>query len=375
MTNLIKYLAIVLITLSCSTTNKKEITEESFLKGYSKNDIKLFTLKNKNGIKIQITNYGGRVVSLYTPDKNGKFKDIVLGYDNINGYFTSNEVYYGCIIGRYANRIANGKFSLNNTEYTLAKNNDNNTLHGGLNGFNNMVWKPELIKNNKLKLTYTSKDMEEGYPGNLSSTVIYELTENNELKIDYNATTDKSTVVNMTHHSFFNLKGPGNGKITDHILQINADKYTPVDKNLIPTGELATVDNTPFDFRNPTLISNRINKENEQIKLGRGLDHNWVLNKNQKSVNFAAKIIEPVSGRSISVFTNEPGMQFYSGNFLNGKDKGKNGKIYAYRTAFCLETQHYPDSPNQVNFPSVVLNPGETYNSVCIYKFDVVKNK
>lgn len=375
MTNLIKYLAIALITLSCSTTNKKEITEESFLKGYSKNDIKLFTLKNKNGIKIQITNYGGRVVSLYTPDKNGKFKDIVLGYDNINGYFTSNEVYYGCIIGRYANRIANGKFSLNNTEYTLAKNNDNSTLHGGLNGFNNMVWKPELINNNKLKLTYISKDMEEGYPGNLSSTVIYELTDNNELKIDYSATTDKSTVVNMTHHSFFNLKGPGNGKITDHILQINADKYTPVDKNLIPTGELATVDNTPFDFRNPTLISNRINKENEQIKLGRGLDHNWVLNKNQKSVNFAAKIIEPVSGRSISVFTNEPGMQFYSGNFLNGKDKGKNGKIYAYRTAFCLETQHYPDSPNQVNFPSVVLNPGETYNSVCIYKFDVVKNK
>jgi aldose 1-epimerase len=291
----------------------------------------------------------------------------------LDGYLNSNEIYYSALIGRYGNRIAKGKFTLNDSVYTLATNNNENHLHGGIKGFCNVVWDAKKIDGQTLELYYLSPDGEEGYPGNLNVKVVYTLTNDNELKTEYWATTDKPTPVNLTQHSFFNLQGVGSGDVKDHILQINADFYTPVDAGLIPTGELAPVEGTPMEFRTPTAVGARVDENFEQLVFGKGYDHNWVLNTTESGLNFAAKVVEPVSGRTLEVFTNEPGVQFYGGNFLDGSDSGKGGKIFSHRSALCLETQHFPDSPNQPNFPSTILNPGEEYYSVCVYKFGVEK--
>jgi aldose 1-epimerase len=336
--------------------------------------MKLFTIENKNGLKALITNYGGRILSLYIPDKTGHFDDVVLGYDTPEEYLNSNEKYYGAIIGRYGNRIGQARFSIGERTYFLEKNNGENSLHGGCKGFHHVYWDVDQLDEQTLELKYASKDMEEGFPGNLNVKVVYCMTEDNELKIEYFASTDKSTIVNLTHHSFFNLTGDLRETINNHILQIPADFYTPVDEGLIPTGEIAPVEGTPFDFRNPTVIGERVEENHEQLKFGRGYDHNWVLDAagENKKLRFAAKVTEPNSGRVLAVFTNEPGIQFYGGNFLNGIDVGKGGMPYQYRTAFCLETQHFPDSPNKDNFPKTILKPDGEYYSICIYRFGIV---
>jgi aldose 1-epimerase len=333
--------------------------------------IKLYYLKGKGNIQVAITNYGGKIVGLLAPDKAGQLEDVELGYDNIARYISTKERYYGGIVGRYGNRIAKGKFKVAGKEYSLVTNNGVNHLHGGKKGFNDVVWDAEQPNDYTLKLHYLSKDGEEGYPGNLDITLTYELTDNNEVKIDYQATTDKPTILNLTNHSFFNLHGAGNGDINDHILTINADRFTPVDSTLIPTGKLAPVKGTPMDFTTPTVIGERVDADYEQLKFGKGYDHNYVLNKKGKELSLAATVLEPQSGRYLEVWTTEPGVQFYGGNFLDGTDQGKEGKTYVHRGALCLETQHFPDSPNQPSFPSVTLNPGETYASVCVYKFGV----
>ena len=335
--------------------------------------MQLFTIKNKNGFKALITNYGGRVVRLHVPDKKGHFDDIVLGYDKPESYLHSIEKYYGALIGRYGNRIGKAQFSIGDQTYFLEKNNGENSLHGGGKGFHNVYWKVEQPDEQTLELKYVSTDMEEGFPGNLNVRVVYCLTDDNELKIEYFASTDKPTIVNLTHHSFFNLTGDLSRTINNHILQIPAGFYTPVDEGLIPTGEVAPVDGTPFDFRKPTVIGERVEDGHKQLKFGNGYDHNWVLDVHgeDKGIRFAAKVTDPLSGRVMEVYTNEPGIQFYGGNFLNGKDVGKGDIPYRHRTAFCLETQHFPDSPNEKSFPSVLLNPGENYYSVCIYHFDI----
>jgi aldose 1-epimerase len=360
------------LLISCSKTPQSPInliSPDLFGGELDGKRVELFTLKNNNGLVTQITNYGGRVVNLFVPGRDGTMADIVTGYDNLNGYLKSNEIYYGTLIGRYGNRIAKGKFVLNDSLYTLAVNNGHNHLHGGIKGFNNVVWDAVLKDDKTLILSYLSADGEEGYPGNLQVNVTYELTDDNELKIQYWATTDKPTHVNLTHHSFFNLKGAGNGDINDHLLQLNASYFTPVDEGLIPTGEIKPVDDTPFDFRQLTVIGERVNDNDQQLVYGLGYDHNWVLEAAGEGLTFAAKVYEPASGRTMEVYTNEPGIQFYGGNFLNGSDTGKYGRIYNYRGALCLETQHFPDSPNQPAFPSTLLNPGDEYYSVCVYKF------
>ncbi len=333
--------------------------------------MKLFTITNSNGIKACITNYGGRIVSLFVPDRKGNFEDIVLGYDNLSDYLKSNEKYYGATIGRYGNRIGNARFTIGNKTCYLEKNNGENSLHGGSGGFHNVFWDVTQVNDHTLELNYLSKHMEEGFPGNLDVKVIYSITDNNELKIEYFAETDQTTIVNLTHHSFFNLTGNPEKSINNHILQINAESYTPVEEGLIPTGEIAPVEGTPFDFREPVAIGKRVDENHEQLVLGRGYDHNWVLDASilNKDIRLATRVTEPESGRVMEVYTNEPGIQFYGGNFLNGSDVGKNGIAYQHRTAFCLETQHFPDSPNKQNFPSTLLNPGDAYYSVCIYRF------
>ncbi|MGB1204360.1 MAG: aldose epimerase family protein [Chitinophagales bacterium] len=331
--------------------------------------ITLYTLKNKAAMLCQITNYGGRIVSLWTKDKNGIFDDIVLGFDSIDAYLNAHEKYFGAAIGRYANRIANGHFAIAEKQFFLAKNNGNNHLHGGNRGFHAVVWEAKQISDTKLILTYLSKDGEEGYAGNVNVQLVYEITSDNALKISYSATTDKTTPINLTHHSFFNLKGAGNGNIEDHFLQIEANFYLPIDKASIPTGEIASIQHTPFDFKVAKEIGKHISTKNKQLRFGNGYDHTFVLN--GKGLRNVAKVIEPRFGRTMQVLTDEIGMQFYSGNFLNGKDIGKNNKPYNCRNAFCLETQRFPNSPNQDNFPSTLLNSGETYQHICIYKFDV----
>ncbi len=367
-------LLIVVLNTSCSR-NQDEIlplaNPADFRAVIDGRATDLFTLSNSSGTVVQITNYGGRVVSLFVPDRNGRLDDVVLGYSTLEGYLSSNEIYYGSLIGRYGNRIANGTFTVEDSTYILARNNGNNHLHGGIKGFNNVVWDAAKESDQKLLLSYLSVDGEEGYPGNLTVNVTYELTESNELMITYRATTDKLTPINLTHHSFFNLKGAGNGDINNHILEINADYYTPVDSALIPTGEIALVDGSPFDFRQPLPIGARLLENHEQLLYGNGYDHNWVLVAANEGLTRAARVVEPENGRTLEVFTNEPAMQFYGGNFLNSSDTGKYGKSYPFRGAFCLETQHYPNSPNQPAFPSTLLNPGEEYYSVCIYRFGV----
>jgi aldose 1-epimerase len=336
--------------------------------------IDLYTLTNSSGMRVGITNYGGRVVSILAPDWQGRTADVVLGFDDLDGYLGDNP-YFGALVGRYANRIAKAKFTLDGVEYKLAPNDGPNTLHGGLKGFDKVVWTAqEIAKDHSvLELSYLSKDGEEGYPGNLSVKVVYTLTDKNELWIDYTATTDKPTVLNLTNHSYFNLAGEGKGDILQHEMMVNADRFTPIDASLIPTGELRSVEGTPFDFCKPTAIGARINGGDEQLKLGRGYDHNFVLNRTGHGLTLAARVTEPGSGRVLEVLTTQPGIQLYTGNFLDGTVRGKGGKVYNYRFAFCLETQHFPDSPNQPGFPSAELKPGQTYHEITIYKFSTTR--
>jgi aldose 1-epimerase len=350
-----------------------KMQKQAFGKTEDGQAIDLYVLSNKKGMEVAITNYGGAVVSLKVPDRKGKSGDVVLGYDNLAGY-ENDKAFLGALIGRYGNRIAHGRFKLGGKEYTLPKNDGDNTLHGGTRGFNKRVWTGRDVSTpsaHALELAYLSKDGEEGFPGNLSVKVTYTVpAARNELKIDYQATTDKETVVNLTNHSYFNLAGQGDGDILQHELTLLADRFTPVDQALIPTGELRAVKGTPFDFTKPTAIGARINQDDEQLKLGKGYDHNWVLNKKQTATpQLGARAYDPQSGRLLEVLTTEPGIQFYSGNFLDGSITGKGGKVYKHRYAFCLETQHYPDSPNHPNFPSTVLKPGQRYASTTIYRF------
>ena len=331
----------------------------------------LFTLKNSQGMQAAITNYGGRLVSLLVPDHE-KLIDVLVGFDDVKSYTDSTEPYFGALIGRYGNRIANGKFKLDNKEYKLFINNGKNALHGGEKSFRAVVWDAKQTSDSTLELTYLSKDMEEGYPGNLTVKVIYTLTHANELSIDYEAITDKKTVLNLTNHAYFNLNGYGNGDILNHELMLNADNYTPVDSTLIPIGKNISVKNTPFDFTKLMPIGLRINQKDEQIKFGGGYDHNFVLNPNpSKAMNFAAKVVADKSNIIMEVFTEEPGIQFYTGNFMDASHTIKGGKKDERRTAFCLETQHFPDSPNQPNFPSTVLEVGKKYKTKTVYKFSV----
>lgn len=333
--------------------------------------VNLYTLTNSKGMQVSITNYGGIIVSLLVPDRNGKLGDVVLGYDQVEEYVKASP-YFGAIVGRYGNRIANGRFTLNGKEYALAQNNNGNHLHGGLKGFDKAIWKAEELGTKLgpgLKLTYLSKDGEEGYPGNLEVTVTYVLL-GDSLEINYLATTDKPTPVNLTNHSYFNLAGQGNGDILGHELTLFADRFTPVDKGLIPTGELRPVDGTPFDFRQPTAIGKRIHQADQQLQFGGGYDHNFVLNRRQEGdACLAARVVEPTSGRIMEVLTTEPGIQFYCGNFLDGSNVGKGNKPYCYRYGFCLETQHFPDSPNKPSFPTTILQPGKEYRTVTMFRF------
>jgi aldose 1-epimerase len=332
--------------------------------------VNLFELKNKRGMAAYITNYGGRLVSLLVPDKHGKMTDVVQGFNGVKGYQKSTEPYFGATIGRYGNRIANGKFVLDNQKYTLYKNNGPNTLHGGKKGFQDVVWDAKQVGPSSIELTYLSKDMEEGFPGNLKVKVIYKLTEDNALKISYEASTDKSTVINLTNHAFFNLNGENSGSILNHRVQIKADRFLPVNATLIPTGVIENVAGTPFDFRRGATIGSRINDHSQQLGNGKGYDHNYVLNTHNLKTS-VANIIGDKSGIVMDVFTDQPGLQFYSGNFMQSKNIMKEGHKDEYRTAFAVETQHFPDSPNQPAFPSTVLKRGQQYYTVSIYRFKV----
>ena len=334
-------------------------------------EVDLYTLANGNGVEAAITTYGGIVVSLKTPDRAGLSSDVVLGFDSLDGYLKGHP-YFGALIGRYGNRIAKGRFKLNGVEYKLAVNNGENHLHGGIQGFDKVVWTARDVSTPEaasLELTYLSKDGEEGYPGNLSVTVTYTLTAKNDFKIDYLAATDKDTVVNLTNHSYFNLAGQGQGEILGHEVTINAGRFLPVDAGLIPTGERKAVQGTPFDFTRPMTIGARIQQDDEQLKRGKGYDHCYVLNGSGGALALAARVHEPKSGRVMEVLTTEPALQLYTGNFLDGTFTGKGGKVYQFRYGFCMETQHYPDSPNQADFPSVVLKPGAKYQTTTVYRF------
>ena len=330
----------------------------------------MYTLTNAHGVEVRAMNYGGIILSLRVPDRKGQLADIVLGHDKAEGYMP-NPPFLGAIVGRYANRIANGTFTLDGKTYTLPKNDGPNTLHGGITRtFDKVLWDGEPLKGkNGVAFTYLSKDGEEGFPGNLKVTVSYTLTDSNELVIDYQATTDKATPINVSQHSYFNLKGEGNGDILDHEIMINADKFTPVDKNLIPTGELRAVKGTPFDFTTSTKIGTRIEDPYEQMVLGHGYDHNFVLNRKGAGLSLAARVYEPTTGRVLEVSTTQPAVQFYTGNFLDGSVTGKEGHVYKHRYGFCLETQHYPDSPNHPDFPSTILKPGEKFHQTTVFKF------
>jgi aldose 1-epimerase len=371
-------LALAISVWSCNETKKEEamsIKVENAGVLASGDSVKVYTLKNAGGMEVSIMDLGGTIIKWTAPDKDGKFADITLGSNTPEDYLTSTK-YLGALIGRFGNRIAKGKFSLDGNDYTLAVNNGPNALHGGLKGFNAAIWNstPTDGAEPSLKLTYLSKDGEEGYPGNLKIEVVYTLKADNSLTIDYTATTDKNTVVNLTNHAYFNLKGEGQGDILDHEIVINADKFLPTDAGLIPTGELKPVAGTPFDFTGSHLIGERINDTTDvDIKLGGGYDHCWVFTDQSNHLKSVAMVTEPVSGRTMEVLTTEPAVQFYTGNFLNGTATGKSGVKYERRYGFCLETQHFPDSPNQSAFPTTVLKPGETYKTTTVYKFGVKK--
>lgn len=376
-------LALSMLLINCKGDPKKQsklnmeeqstITKTPYGKLPDGTVIDQYTLKNTNGMTVGIITYGGIITSWTAPNKEGVYEDVVLGYAQLEEYLNSSP-YFGALIGRYGNRIAQAKFALDGKEYTLAVNDGPNHLHGGLKGFDKVVWNATQSKTDSgvsLVLRYLSAHMEEGYPGNLETSVTYTLTPNNELEVEYQAITDQKTVVNLTQHSYFNLSADFSKPIVDHEISIDADSYLPVDETLIPTGEFAEVQNTPFDFRKAKTIGKDIDTDHDQLKKGLGYDHCWVLNHQNQGLRFAASAHHKKSGRLLEVYTDEPGMQFYTGNFLDGTLPNKQGGTYAHRTGFCLETQHYPDSPNQENFPSVILNPGETYTTKTIFKFSV----
>ena len=370
-------LLLIFVLSACSdqAENKSYIQKADFGQVNNK-PVFLYTLSNINGLEMKVTNYGGIITSLKVPDRNGNLEDVVLGYNSLAGYLEETP-YFGAIIGRYGNRIAQGKFNLGDEEYTLATNNIGNHLHGGIKGFDKVVWETTEIESDDglgLKFSYLSPDGEEGYPGNLKVEVTYTLGNDNSIRFDYQASTDKTTVVNLTQHSYFNLSGNFREDILNHQLTLHADHFLSVDSTLIPTGELTPVKNTPFDFTNPTGIGERIEENNEQLKRGLGYDHCWVLNENTDEaagLNHAATLHHPGTGRTMNVYTSEPAIQFYSGNFLDGTITGKLGIKYIQRFGLCLETQHYPDSPNQERFPSTSLNPGEIYQTSTIYQFEI----
>ena len=353
----------------------KTINEDAFKGMHNGKPTALYTLKNRNGMVVQITNFGAKIVSIFVPGRDGSFEDVVLGYESIDEYIKGNP-YFGAICGRYANRIANGKFVIDGATYQLPVNNGPNSLHGGPEGFNNQVFDAKGVISSPdgelLEMVYVSKDGEMGYPGTLALKVTYTVTDSNELRLDFEAETDRATHVNIASHSFFNLAGEGNGDILKHELTINADRFTPVSDVLIPTGELTAVEATPMDFRKPEIIGKRIDDEFDQLSYGKGYDHNWVINRKKPGeLTLAAVYFDPGSHRTMEVHTTQPGMQLYTGNWLDGSDKGKGGKSYGMRSALCLETQNYPDSPNKPGFPSTLLRPGEIYKNTCLYKFSV----
>ncbi|MBN1926872.1 MAG: galactose mutarotase [Prolixibacteraceae bacterium] len=356
---------------SVFTSSVDAIKAEDFQQEIDGKKTDLYTLTNENGMGMKVTNFGARVVALCVPDKEGNPVDVVLGYNTLQEYLDYPENFLGAAIGRYGNRIGKGTFELNGEIYQLAKNDGPNHLHGGPKGYFDVVWNAKKISPSKIEFTYQSPDGEEGYPGTLDITMTYELTPDNEFRIEYSATTDKPTVCNLTHHSYFNLSGEGAETINDHLLMIDADFITPVDSTLIPTGELESVFDTPMDFTIATPIGDRVNDEYYQLAFGGGYDHNWIINKHGGEVEYAAKLKSPVSGIVMEVITDQPGIQFYGGNFIDGTAIGKSGKAYVYRSALCLETQHFPDSPNKPDFPSTTLLPGEKYSHVCKYKFSV----
>lgn len=371
-------LAIGLLATSCQNNNKSEKANASVLNAkqfdtvIAGKKVGLYQIENKSGAQASFTNFGGRIISLTVPDKSGKMVDVVVGFKSVQEYVNASEPYFGATIGRYGNRIAKGTFSIDGVTYKGPTNNNSNMLHGGTKGFQYVIWEAKKLDDATLEFTYVSADGEMGFPGNLNVKVIYQLRDDNALKINYEATTDKKTVVNLTNHAFFNLNGEGSGTILNHQLQVFANAYTPVDTALIPTGQLAPVKNTPFDFNKLETVGKRIEENNEQLTYGKGYDHNFVLNGNQKEKH-AATIIGDKSGIVMDIYTDEPGLQFYSGNFMKGNNIFKNGVKDEFRTAFCLETQHFPDSPNQKSFPSTLLNPGDRYSTVSVYKFSVSK--
>ncbi|MDO6435802.1 aldose epimerase family protein [Cyclobacterium sp. 1_MG-2023] len=384
----LKALFIAGLLTACGQNNKEQaVTEQqtepkyltamedsAFEKTIDGKEVKLYHLTNKNGMEMTVTNFGARVVELFTPDKNGNFEDVVLGYDDLDEYSINPGGYYGAPIGRYGNRIANAQFTLDGKTYSLEANNGPNNLHGAPEGYHKVVWEVLEATDQKLEMKYVSPDGEAGFPGELTVFMNYYLTDDNEFKITYKATTDKPTIVNLTHHSFFNLNGHGEGSVRNHKLQLNADNFTPVDDNLIPLGEIRSVKGTPFDFSEPHLVGERIDADNEQLKKGGGYDHNWVVNReegNTETIKIASVWV-PENGRKMEVYTDQPGVQVYTGNFMTGGGPSKAGKDYGKQGAICLETQHYPDSPNQPSFPSVTLRPEETYSHECIYKFSVI---
>lgn len=369
------FIALGILLLAACGTQKPGLPllpAEAFQTTVDGKPVALYTL-HAGDITMQVTNYGARVVSLWTPDRDGRYEDIVLGYENIDRYLNNTgERFLGAVVGPYANRIAKGRFTLDGVEYTLPLNNNGQTLHGGLRGVDRVVWDVVSASDDKLVLSYLRPDGQDGFPGNLQIEMTYALTPGNEFRVDYKATTDKPTVVNMSHHPFFNLKGEGNGTVLDNVMTINASHTTPVDSVLIPTGEIAPVEGTPFDFREPHAIGERIGADDRQLRNGGGYDHNWVIDrKTENGIEQAATVWEPASGRTVEVLSDQPGLQVYSGNFFDGTAMGKYGKPQRYRESLALETQKFPDSPNHADFPPTVLRPGETYTQVCIYKFGV----
>jgi aldose 1-epimerase len=375
----------VLAQLGCGTRREEgaRVTQTQFGVTPAGEAVSLFTLTNAHGMEVRAMTYGGIIVSLKVPDRAGRLGDVVLGYDSLAGYLKASP-YFGAIVGRYANRIAGARFVLGGHTYQLPANDGKNSLHGGAKGFDKVVWAAESVRSDSgvgVAFTHTSPDGDQGYPGNLTMRVTYTLTDKNELVVDYHATADQPTPINLAQHSYFNLAGEGSGDILGHVLWVNADRYTPVDSTLIPTGDLATVAGTPFDFRAATPIGRRIGQDDEQLKRGKGYDHNFVLNQGGGAgggsggggLVHAARVVEPTTGRTLDVYTTEPGLQFYSGNFLDGSITGKSGHVYAHRSGFCLESQHFPDSPNHPAFPSAVLSPGQEYRSQTVFAFGVAK--
>jgi aldose 1-epimerase len=364
--------AVLTIALSQKSQSAPDLNKQPFGKTPDGHEVYLYTLKSPSGMIVKITNYGGTLTQIIVPDRNKKFGDVVLGFDSVDGYASkTNTSYFGALIGRYGNRIAGGRFTLDGHTYQIPKNDNGvNSLHGGDVGFNRHIWDATpsgSSANPALKLHYTSPDGEQGFPGTMQVDVTYALGSQNDLHIDYQATTDKDTVLNLTNHSYFNLEGPGSATVLNHKVTLNADRYTPINQNLIPTGAIVTVAGTPFDFRKATTVGARINEKNQQLEYGKGYDHNFVINSGNGLV-LAAKVEEPNSGRVMEVLTTQPGVQFYSGNFLDGKTSGIGG-AYKFRSALCLETQHFPDSPNHPNFPSTVLKPGQVFHQTTVYRF------